>query len=70
LEANSSYGPANPGLNLLVETNDLEVWAVSLQGTALYVPYRIVLPTLVGFGSATSTSFEIQRGAKRASLDQ
>jgi len=52
------------------ETNDIEVWLVSLPGTELYVPYRIVLPTLVGFGSATSTSFEIQRGAKRASLDQ
>jgi hypothetical protein len=35
----------------------------------MYVPYRIVLPTLVGYGSATSTSFNVQRGAKRARLE-
>jgi len=29
-----------------------------------------VLPTLVGYGSATSTSFRVQRGARRASLDE
>ena len=66
----SGYRPDNPGIKLMSETNDIEVWLVSLPGTEMYVPYRILLPTLVGFGSATSTSFEIQRGAKRASLDQ
>jgi hypothetical protein len=66
----SGYRPDNPGIKLMSQTNDIEVWLVSLPGTEMYVPYRIVLPTLVGFGSATSTSFEIQRGAKRASLDQ
>ena len=66
----SGYRPDNPGIKLMSETNDIEVWLVSLPGTEMYVPYRIVLPTLVGYGSATSTSFEIQRGAKRASLDQ
>jgi len=66
----SGYRPDNPGIKLMSETNDIEVWLVSLPGTEMYVPYRILLPTLVGFGSATSTSFEIQRGAKRVSLDQ
>jgi hypothetical protein len=66
----SGYRPDNPGIKLMSETNDIEVWLVSLPGTEMYVPYRIVLPTLVGYGSATSTSFQIQRGAKRASLDQ
>jgi Protein of unknown function (DUF3108) len=60
----------NPGIKPLLETNEFEVWLVSLPGTEMYVFYRIVLPTLVGYGSATSTSFEIQRGAKRASIDQ
>jgi hypothetical protein len=64
----SGYRPDNPGIKLLSETNDIEVWLVSLPGTAMYVPYRIVLPTMVGYGSATSTSFQIARGAKRASL--
>ena len=66
----SGYRPDNPGIKLMSETNEIEVWLVSLPGTEMYVPYRIVLPTLVGYGSATSTSFHIQRGAKRASLDQ
>jgi hypothetical protein len=65
----SGYRPDNPGIKLMSETNEIEVWLASLPGTEMYVPYRIVLPTLVGFGYATSTSFQIQRGAKRASLD-
>lgn len=65
----SGYRPDNPGIKLMSETNEIEVWLVSLPGTEMYVPYRIVMPTLVGYGYATSTSFQIQRGAKRASLD-
>ena len=64
----SGYRPDNPGIKLMSETNEIEVWLVSLPGTGMYVPYRIVLPTMVGYGSATSTSFEIARGARRASL--
>jgi hypothetical protein len=65
----SGYRPDNPGIKLMAQTNEIEVWLVSLPGTDMYVPHRIVLPTLVGFGYATSTSFQIQRGAKRASLN-
>ena len=64
----SGYRPDNPGIKLMSQTNEIEVWLVSLPGTGMYVPYRIVLPTMVGYGSATSTSFEIARGARRASL--
>jgi len=66
----SGYRPDNPGIKLMSETDEIEVWLVSLPGTDRYVPYRIILPTLVGYGSATSTSFQIQRGARRASLDE
>ena len=66
----SGYRPDNPGIKLMSQTNEIEVWLVSLPGTTQYVPYRIVLPTLVGYGSATSTSFKVNRGAKRASLDR
>jgi hypothetical protein len=66
----SGYRPDNPGIRLMSSTNEIEVWLVSLPGTAMYVPYRIVLPTVVGYGSATSTSFQISRGARRASLDR
>jgi hypothetical protein len=34
----------------------------------MYVPYRIVLPTPVGYGSALATSFQV-RGPQRASND-
>jgi hypothetical protein len=66
----SGYRPDNPGIKLMSETDKIEVWLVSLPGTDRYVPYRIILPTLVGYGSATSTSFQIQRGARRASLGE
>lgn len=66
----SGYRPDNPGIKLMSETNEIEVWLVSLPGTRMYVPYRIVLPTLVGYGSATSTSFQVARGARRASVDR
>lgn len=65
----SGYRPDNPGIKLMSQTNDIEVWLVSLPGTPIYVPYRIVMPTMVGFGSATSTSFQVSRGARRASAD-
>ena len=44
----SGYRPDNPGIKLMSETNEIEVWLVSLPGTEMYVPERIVLPTLVG----------------------
>ena len=64
-----TLSPSRLLAGMMTETNEIEVWLVSLPGTEMYVPHRIVLPTLVGFGYATSTSFQIQRGAKRASLD-
>ena len=65
----SGYRPDNPGIKQLTLTNDIEVWLVSLPGTDMYVPYRIVLPTAIGFGSATSLSFQVSNGARRASLN-
>jgi Protein of unknown function (DUF3108) len=65
----SGYQPDDPDIKLMSQTKEIEVWLVSLPGTAMYVPYRIVLPTFAGSGSLTSTSFHIQSGAKRASLE-
>jgi hypothetical protein len=65
----SGYRPDNPGIKLMSQTNDIEVWLVSLPGTPIYVPYRILLPTMIGQGSATSTSFQVSRGARRASAE-
>jgi hypothetical protein len=62
------YQPDNPGIQLMSQTDEIEVWLVPVRGTAMYVPYRIVLPTPVGYGSALAKSFQV-RGAQRASND-
>ena len=64
----AGYQPDNPGIRLMSQTNEIEVWLVPLPGTNMYVPYRIVLPTLVGYGSAHVTSFQVP-GARRASAE-
>jgi Protein of unknown function (DUF3108) len=65
----AGYQLDNPGIKLMAETDEIEVWLVPLRGTAMYVPYRIVLPTPVGYGTATSTSFEVG-AARRASIER
>lgn len=62
----AGYQPDDPGIRLMSQTNEIEVWLVPLRGTEMYVPYRIVLPTLAGEGQALATSFEI-RGVQHAS---
>ena len=57
----------DPNIKIMSHSDAIEVWLVSLPGTAMYVPYRIVLPTDAGPVSATSTSFHVE-GDPRASL--
>ena len=61
----AGYQPDNPGIRLMSQTNEIEVWLVPVRGTNMYVPYRIVLPTPVGYGSALVTSIQVA-GARRA----
>lgn len=63
----AGYQPDNPGIRLMTETDEIEVWLIPVRGTHLYVPYRIVLPTPMGYGSALVTS--IQVGTRRASAE-
>jgi len=63
----AGYQPDNPGIRLMQQSNEIEVWLIPLRGTQMYVPYRIVLPTPVGYGSALVTS--IQVGTRRASAE-
>jgi hypothetical protein len=63
----AGYRPDNPGIRLMSQTNEIEVWLIPVRGTYMYVPYRIVLPTPVGYGSALVTSIQVV-GARRASL--
>ena len=60
----AGYSSDDPDIKLMSQSNAIEVWLVSLPGTAMYAPYRIVLPTGAGPVSATSTSFRSKRGDK------
>jgi hypothetical protein len=64
----AGYHPDNPAVRLMAQTNEIEVWLVPLRGTNMYVPYRIVLPTLAGYGSAEVTSLRVS-GWRRASAE-
>jgi hypothetical protein len=64
----AGYQPDNPGIRLMAQTNEIEVWLIPVRGTYMYVPYRIVLPTLVGYGSALVTSIQVG-GTRRASAE-
>jgi hypothetical protein len=58
----------DPGIRHMSQTNEIEAWLIPVKGTQMYVPYRIVLPTPVGYGTAVVTSIQVA-GSKRASID-
>lgn len=64
----AGYHPDNPGIRLMSQSNEIEVWLIPVRGTHMYVPYRIVLPTPVGYGSAIVTSIQLA-GTRRASAE-
>jgi len=64
----AGYQPDNPGIQLMSQTNEIEVWLIPVRGTDMYVPYRIILPTPVGYGSALVTSIQVA-GPRRASAE-
>ena len=64
----SGYQPDNPGIKLMSKSNEIEVWLIPVRGTSMYVPYRIILPTPIGYGSAVVISIQVG-GARRASAD-
>ena len=64
----AKFEPDNPGIRLMSQSNEIEVWLIPVRGTNMYVPYRIVLPTPVGYGTAMVTSIHVA-GARRASAE-
>lgn len=64
----SGHQPDNPGIRLLSQSDEIEVWLMPVKGTQMYVPYRIVLPTPVGYGTAVITSIQVS-GVRRAGID-
>lgn len=53
------YRPDNPGIKFMTQTEDIEVWLVSLPRTDLYIPYRIVVPTTWGSGLITLSEIKL-----------
>jgi hypothetical protein len=54
------YRPDHPGIKFMTQTEDIEVWLVSMPGTNLYIPYRIFLPTAWANGVATLSEIELR----------
>jgi len=55
----------HPGVNFMQKTDEIEAWLVRVPGTALYVPYKILVPTGWGSGSVTLTGIKVKRGARK-----
>jgi hypothetical protein len=53
---------------MMAKSNEIEAWLMPVRGTNMYVPYRIVLPTPAGYGSAMVTSLQVS-GRRRASAE-
>jgi len=64
----SGYQPDNAGIRMMSQSDEIEVWLMPVRRTQMYVPYRIVLPTPVGYGTAVATSIQVV-GSQRASID-
>jgi hypothetical protein len=65
----AGHQPDNPGIRLMAQSNEIEVWLIPVRNTNMYVPYRIVLPTPAGYGTAMVTSIQVS-GARRASAER
>jgi hypothetical protein len=58
----SGFRPDDRGIKYMSSHSDaIEVWLVPLPSTALYLPYRISVPTAFGAGSAEMLSFQVER---------
>jgi hypothetical protein len=64
----AGYHPDNPAVQMMAKSNEIEAWLMPVRGTNMYVPYRIVLPTPAGYGSAMVTSLQVS-GRRRASAE-
>jgi hypothetical protein len=56
----SGYRPDNAGVQFMTKTDDVEVWLASVPQERLFLPYRIVVPTAMGSGSATLTKVKVK----------
>ena len=52
------YRPEHPGVKFLKKADGIEAWLVTVPGTGLYLPYKIIVPTTWGNGKATLTGLK------------
>lgn len=57
----AGHKPSKSGTKYLADSNDIEVWLVPVPQAKMYAPYKIVLPTIAGYATATSTVFQIDQ---------
>ncbi len=50
----------NKTVNYMSSSNGLEIWLVPLPKAKMYVPYRIVVPIVIGTASAELASFKVR----------
>jgi hypothetical protein len=55
----SGYKLNHAGIKYVAENEDIEVWLAPVPRTALYIPYRVVMPTAWGTGAVTLTEMEL-----------
>lgn len=52
------YRPEHAGVQFLQKADGIEAWLVTMPGTGLYLPYKIIVPTTWGNGSVTLTGLK------------
>jgi len=52
------YRPEHSGVKFLKKADGIEVWLVTVPGTGLYLPYKVIVPTAWGNGKATLTGLK------------
>lgn len=62
----AGHKPSKSATKYMAASNEIEVWLLPIHKAKLYIPYKIVLPTIAGYATATTTVFQIDRpGFKR-----
>jgi len=59
----SGYRPDHPGVQYMMETDEVEAWLVPVPGTDFYIPYKILVPTTWGSGTVELTGLKANLGA-------
>ena len=53
----AGHRPSRYAIKYLMEQRDMEIWLVPLDNTRIMVPFRIVVPTLIGAAVLEATQF-------------